>query len=89
MPGLSEEAVAAALRGFFVREVLDGDDSVLDEDTSLMTSGIMDSRTLLQLLAFVEESYGLEISFADLNPDNLKTIRSIARLIVTSTSNKQ
>jgi len=48
----------------------------------------MDSRTLLQLLAFVEESYGLEISFADLNPDNLKTIRSIARLIVTSTSNK-
>jgi acyl carrier protein len=88
MPGLSEEVVAAALRGFFVREVLDGDDSVLDEDTSLMTSGIMDSRTLLQLLAFVEESYGLEISFADLNPDNLKTIRSIARLIVTSTSNK-
>lgn len=84
-----ETTTAAELRNFLVKEVLEGDDSELDENTPLLTSGIMNSRTVLKLMAFVEGNYGITLSFKELNVENLQTIRSIAKMIATSASKKE
>ena len=84
-----ERSVAGKVRTFLVHEVLEGDESELEEDTSLIASGIMNSRTMVKLMAFVDENYGVTLSFKQLNPGNLQTVRSIAKMIAASTSNKK
>jgi acyl carrier protein len=84
-----EAAVAGKLRNFLVHEVLEGDDSDLDDNTSLITSGIMNSLVIMKLMAFVEERYGVALSFKQLTPDNLQTVRSIAKMIVAAGSNNE
>ena len=84
-----ELSVAGNVRTFLVREVLEGDGSELNEDTSLLASGIMNSRTMVKLMAFVEENYSVTLSFKQLNPSNLQTVRSIAKMIAACTSNKK
>lgn len=82
-----EERVAGEVRTFLVHEVLEGDDSELDDNTPLLASGIMNSRTMVKLMAFVEENYSVTLSFKQLNPTNLKNVRSIAKMIAESTAN--
>lgn len=84
-----EAAVAGNLRNFLVHEVLEGDDSDLDDNTSLITSGIMNSLVIMKLMAFVEERYGVALSFKQLTPDNLQTVRSIAKMIVAAGSTNE
>ena len=84
-----ETTIATELRSFLVKTALEGDDSELDEDTSLITSGIMNSRTVQKLMAFVKESYGIALSFKDLNVKNLETIRSIAKMVAASAPKKE
>ncbi len=54
---------------FFVDEVAD--------DESFLRSGTIDSTGMIDLVMFVEETYGIEIDDAELVPDNLDSINSL------------
>jgi acyl carrier protein len=49
----------------------------------------MNSLVIMKLMAFVEERYGVALSFKQLTPDNLQTVRSIAKMIVAAGSNNE
>ena len=51
------------------------------EDTLLLESGILDSLGILQLMTFLSESMGIEISDEDFVAENFKTVGSLARFI--------
>lgn len=53
----------------------------VDED--LFEAGILDSMVLVELLLQLEQTFGLSISIADLDLDNIRTIRRIAELVDT------
>jgi acyl carrier protein len=49
----------------------------LADDTSLLDSGILDSLSLLQLVVFLEERFGITVGDADLLPENFASVNTI------------
>ena len=60
----------------------------IDENESLLESGIIDSLAIMKLLAFIEEEFMVKISDGDLMPENFNTIASIVRLVEKQNSVK-
>ena len=76
--------VKEELRQYILSEFLPGEKpSNLKDDTSLRTSGILDSVATLRLVTFVEEQYGVEVEAHEAGVENFDTIDSIAALIRT------
>ena len=69
------------VRGFIVENFLFGDGESLCEDTSLMEEGIMDSTGILELLFFIEETFGFSVEDDELVPENMDSLQNIARFI--------
>lgn len=79
---LGREQLIDDLQAFIVREVLDGDDLGLDQTTPLLQYGIINSITLVSLLAFIEQRFLLTIPAAELVPQNLVNLETIAELVL-------
>jgi acyl carrier protein len=66
----------------FIQEnfILDEEAHLKDED-SLLEKGIIDSTGVLELVAFIEEKYGISVQDEELIPENLDSIRNISGFI--------
>lgn len=70
------------LRGYIVAEFLPGESLAnVKDDTTLRTSGVLDSMGLLRLVSHVEEQYGIELEAHETGIDNFDTIDAITNLI--------
>lgn len=81
--GGDREAVArlvSEIRGFVSENFLydDGGEEGLSKDDSFMEKGIIDSTGILEIVAFVEESYGISVQDDELIPENLDSIEKLA-----------
>jgi acyl carrier protein len=72
---------SSKVRDFVVKNFLFGDGASLKEDTSFLEEGIIDSTGILELIMFLEETYGIEIKDSELVPDNMDSLQSIARFV--------
>jgi acyl carrier protein len=66
------------INGYISQEFV-RDDALLPltDDTPLLESGILDSLSLLQLVVFLEERFGITVGDADLLPQNFETVNTI------------
>lgn len=66
----------------FIEEnfILEGEDNLGEED-SLLEKGIIDSTGVLELVAFLEETYQFKIKDEELVPENLDSIKNISQFI--------
>ena len=55
-------------------------------DTDLVETGLLDSLALVELLAQLEETFGISVSTDDLEFENFRSIASIARFVVQRTT---
>ena len=69
------------VREFVVENFLFGDGEVLKDDTSFMEEGIIDSTGILELVFFLEETFGFSIEDDELVPNNMDSLQNIARFI--------
>ncbi len=70
------------IRAYVLREFLPGEGpEVLDRAPGLMSGGILDSLSILSLVDFLEERYGVELKAHELDVGNLDTIEDIADLV--------
>jgi acyl carrier protein len=69
------------VREFVVENFLFGDGEALKEDTSFMEEGIIDSTGILELVFFLEETFGLKIEDEELVPDNMDSLQNISKFI--------
>jgi len=69
----------------FIREnfIMGRSDVVLDEEVSLIDSGVMDSTGVLELVEFLESQYSIKIEDEELVPENLETIENIIGFLKT------
>ena len=67
-----------SVRKFVVENFLFGDGSGLEEGTSFLDSGIIDSTGILELVTYLEETFGISVADDDLVPENLGSIANIA-----------
>lgn len=57
------------------------DPSDLRADASLLEAGIIDSTGVLELVGFIEETYGVRVEDEELLPENLDSIQSIVGFV--------
>lgn len=70
------------LRAFVTENFLFGQDAAsLTDDTSFIENGIVDSTGVLELVAFLESTYGLQLSNEELVPENLDSIRNLTAFV--------
>ena len=58
--------ITSLVREFVVENFLFGDGEVLKEDTSFMEEGIIDSTGILELVFFLEETFGVKVEDTEL-----------------------
>jgi len=76
------QSTEAQIREYILREFLDGEDaSELEDDTPLISSGILDSIATLKLVSFLEEAFGIEVAPHEADEEYLGTIASMAKLV--------
>lgn len=81
----SASAIASAVRGFIRDRVVVSDDAgEIADDTPLLGS-VLDSLALLELVAFLEEEFGILVEDEDVTADNFRTVADIERLVSRKT----
>jgi acyl carrier protein len=75
--------VNATIRKYIVESWLNGDERGLQDDTDLQEAGLLDSLTTLALVAFLEESFKVQLDPADINAETFRTVNAIGALVVT------
>ncbi len=50
-------------------------------ETELLSAGLLDSVQLVELVAALEEEYGIEIPLDEIEPDNFDSIEAIFNMI--------
>jgi acyl carrier protein len=66
---------------FVIENFLFGEGDRLKDDVSLIESGIVDSTGILELIAFMEETYAVVIEDEEVVPENLDCVTSIMKFL--------
>ena len=53
----------------------------LDVDASLLESGVIDSMGTLEVVQFLEEEFGIEVTDDEMVADHFESVRSISQLV--------
>jgi acyl carrier protein len=61
----------------------------IDFDTLLFSEGILDSMSAVEITALVERRTGVHFATADINLDNLDSIRRILRFVQSKSEGRQ
>ncbi len=61
----------------------------LSDETSLLESGIIDSLSLLRLVVFLDERFGITLRDADLLPENFGSVNAICAYLRARKPGKQ
>jgi len=76
------DEIKDAVLEYVIDEYIDEDDDVeVAHDTPLISSGIVDSFSMVSLKAFLERKYEITIPDAEATPQAFDTIDSIAELV--------
>ena len=76
------------IRDFVVNNFLFGEAGSLQEDTSFMENDILDSTGILELVTFLEASYGIKVQDQEMVPENLDSINRVASFVMRKQSGK-
>ena len=53
----------------------------IDEESSLVESGLIDSLALLQIVTYLEQTYHIDFNERGIDPEDLRSVNSILELI--------
>ena len=79
MPDILKDVVEFIKENF----IMGRSDAQIDHDESLIESGIMDSTGVLELVEYLEATYGINIEDEELIPENLETVNNIVNFLKT------
>ncbi len=75
------EELEQELRRFVVDNFLFGRDNGFGAADSFLEGGIIDSTGVLELVAFLEERFGIDVADEELVPENLDSLENLARFV--------
>ena len=81
MPLAAQLQVREQIRSYIRDSILLGCDADLTDSGSLIDAGVIDSTGAIELVAFLESNFGIEIADEELTPDNLDSIDRITALV--------
>ena len=71
----------SSLAAFIATKILKQPKRVITADESLISSGLIDSFSLMDLALFVEDTFGVRIEDTELNADTFDNLTQLAALI--------
>ncbi len=72
---------SSKVREYIIENFLFGEGDSLKDDTSFLEDGIIDSTGILELVMFLEETYGIKIEDDELVPENMDSMLNIAQFL--------
>jgi acyl carrier protein len=69
------------IKDFILKNFLFSNDGALDEEESLVRNGVIDSTGVLEVIAFLEEAFGIKVADEEMIPDNLDSVSSMAAFV--------
>ncbi len=80
----STDQIKSEVKSFILEEFLPGESSeALTDETELISHGVLDSLSTLQLVTFIEQQYSIDVAAHEVNADNLNTLPDIANLVLS------
>ena len=73
--------IAKIIRSYIVENFLFGDDAGLQDDSSFLDEGIMDSTAALELVDFLEKQFSIKVEDEELIPKNLDSINNVVAFV--------
>jgi acyl carrier protein len=73
--------VKASIHEQIVSTWLNGDERGFDDDTDLQQTGILDSFSTLSLVAFIDDTFRVQLDPVDINAETFKSVTTIAELV--------
>ena len=77
------EKIGTFVANYFVKEV----GSVLDDDASFMEEGIIDSLGVLELVAFLEETFDFRVEDEEIIPTNFDSVNKLVAYVQSKLTN--
>jgi acyl carrier protein len=71
----------SSIKNFIRTELIYDDEKDFDENTNLIERGIVDSMSLVRLISFIEENYGIQVQDEDIVPENFSSLKKISSFI--------
>lgn len=76
------EQITQNVRKFLFENYLFGySENELSNDTSFLEFGVLDSMGIIELIVFIEEEFGIEISYSEILPENMDSVNCVSSLI--------
>ena len=76
--------IESKVREYIVRNLmLKHSGTELSPDQPLLESGIMTSFGIVELVTYIEQTFGITIDDYDVVPENFQTVRAITQLVQT------
>lgn len=85
MAAISE--VSNSVREFLTKSKPDNAKAIKDTD-NLFEKGVMDSLQVVATVSFIEDTYKCQLDFEDLNEENMESIATISKLVVSKLTGK-
>ncbi len=76
-----DETLIPTLEDFIARKILKQPGRRIAPDVALISSGLIDSFSLVDLALFVEDTFGVRIEDTELNAQSFDTLAQLATLI--------
>ena len=76
-----DDSMMTALENYIASKILKQAKRQIGPDVALISSGLIDSFSLVDLALFVEDSYGVRIEDTELNAQSFDSLRQLAELI--------
>jgi acyl carrier protein len=77
------ETIISGLEQYIVTKILKQPNRRISPDEALISSGLIDSFSLMDLALFVEDTYGVRIEDTELNADKFDSLNQLAALIAS------
>jgi acyl carrier protein len=80
----------AQIRQYVAQNLLFSDNGFeYDDDDSFLQEGIIDSVGVLELVLFVEETFGVTVNDQEITPDNFDSVNKLAGYIRSKVNGRQ
>lgn len=69
------------LHEFIIKNLYYAEDNPITEDDSFLETGVVDSMGVMELVAFVQSEFGVEVSQQEIVVENFDSIRKLADFV--------
>jgi acyl carrier protein len=78
---MTTQDVKAEVRGYLLENFAMGEGAAIADDASFMEEHILDSTGFVELVAFLEATYGIKVGDAEMLPENLDSLVNIEAFV--------